>query len=242
MEEEFKLTKKLDHLALIMDGNGRWATKRGLPRTAGHKEACKTLMEVVRNVISFKIYCLTIYAFSTENWNRPKDEIDHLFTYLNTFFKKNIDEMMALDVKIRTMGDLSRLPLKTQKTIEKAKEMTKNNKSYILNICLNYGSHEEILRATKNIALDYKNNKLDINKLDSNLFESYLYTNGLPPVDLMIRTSGEERLSNFMLYQLSYSEFVFTPTYFPDFHKAELIECLKEYESRNRRFGGLKNQ
>lgn len=242
MEEEFKLTKKLDHLALIMDGNGRWATKRGLPRTAGHKEACKTLMEVVRNVISFKIYCLTIYAFSTENWNRPKDEIDHLFSYLNTFFKKNIDEMMALDVKIRTMGDLSRLPLKTQKTIEKAKEMTKNNKSYILNICLNYGSHEEILRATKNIALDYKNNKLDINKLDSNLFESYLYTNGLPPVDLMIRTSGEERLSNFMLYQLSYSEFVFTPTYFPDFHKTELIECLKEYESRNRRFGGLKNQ
>lgn len=242
MEEEFKLTKKLDHLALIMDGNGRWATKRGLPRTAGHKEACKTLMEVVRNVISFKIYCLTIYAFSTENWNRPKDEIDHLFSYLNTFFKKNIDEMMALDVKIRTMGDLSRLPLKTQKTIEKAKEMTKNNKSYILNICLNYGGHEEILRATKNIALDYKNNKLDINKLDSNLFESYLYTNGLPPVDLMIRTSGEERLSNFMLYQLSYSEFVFTPTYFPDFHKAELIECLKEYEARNRRFGGLKNQ
>jgi len=242
MDNDYKLTKKLDHLALIMDGNGRWATKRGLPRTAGHKEACKTLMEVVRSVYSFKIKCLSIYAFSTENWNRPKTEITKLFQYLNIFFKKNIDEMMEKDIKIRTMGDLTRLPLKTQNTINKAIKMTENNKTFIFNICLNYGSHEEILRATKIIAVLYKEDKLDLNSLNEINFNDYLYSKDLPPVDLMIRTSGEERLSNFMLYQVSYSEFVFTQTYFPDFHKDELVKCLQEYETRNRRFGSLKNQ
>jgi undecaprenyl diphosphate synthase len=238
--EQFKLSKPLNHLAVIMDGNGRWAKQRNLPRTMGHKEACKTLEELVNVCLELNIKCLSVYAFSTENWNRPKQEISLLFKYLNDFFKKDINSMHKKGIRIQTMGDITKLPPKTYKTIVDAIELTKDNDKFIFNIGLNYGSRPEIVRATKAIAEDYKNNKISLEEIDEKLFASYLYTSNLPEVDLLIRTSGEERLSNFMLYQLSYSEFVFTKTYFPDFHKEQLIDCLKIYESRNRRFGAIK--
>jgi undecaprenyl diphosphate synthase len=176
---------------------------------------------------------MSLYAFSTENWKRPKDEIDHLFDYLDEFFKREIDNLMKDDVQVRTMGDLTRLPPHTQNTIKEAKERTKNNKTVILNICLNYGGRDEIVRAINN-AINENNGEITEEK-----FATYLDSTGLPEVDLLIRTSGEQRLSNYMLWQMAYAEFIFTPTYWPDFKREHLIECLKEFESRNRRFGGL---
>ena len=229
MKEDFKLTKKLDHLAVIMDGNGRWAKKRNLPRTLGHKEGCKRIVEIFDLCKEFNIKVFTLYAFSTENWNRPKEEIDCLFSYLIDFFNENINKFIKEGVRVQHMGELDRLPKNIQECLLDAINKTKNNDKYVFNICLNYGSRQEIVRATKKIVDDVKTNKLDINNLDTNMFYKYLDSGNLPEVDLMIRTSGECRLSNYLLYQLAYSEFIFTPTYWPDFKKEEFINCLKEY-------------
>ena len=240
MKEDFKLTKKLDHLAVIMDGNGRWAKKRNLPRTLGHKEGCKRIVEIFDLCKEFNIKVFTLYAFSTENWNRPKEEIDCLFSYLIDFFNENINKFIKEGVRVQHMGELDRLPKNIQECLLDAINKTKNNDKYVFNICLNYGSRQEIVRATKKIVDDVKTNKLDINNLDTNMFYKYLDSGNLPEVDLMIRTSGECRLSNYLLYQLAYSEFIFTPTYWPDFKKEEFINCLKEYCLRDRRFGNIK--
>jgi undecaprenyl diphosphate synthase len=232
-EESFKLSTPINHIAFIMDGNGRWAKKRLLPRHLGHKEGCLRIIEILRACKEFGVKAMSLYAFSTENWKRPKDEIDHLFDYLDEFFKREIDNLMKDDVQVRTMGDLTRLPPHTQNTIKEAKERTKNNKTVILNICLNYGGRDEIVRAI-NKAINENNGEITEEK-----FATYLDSTGLPEVDLLIRTSGEQRLSNYMLWQMAYAEFIFTPTYWPDFKREHLIECLKEFESRNRRFGGL---
>ena len=240
MKEEFKLKKPINHIAFIMDGNGRWAKKRLLPRTAGHKEGCKRIVEVIRFCKKLGVKCVTLYAFSTENWNRPKSEIDFLFRYLKEFFDDYIQEFIDTKVRVRTMGDLSRLPEDTVKTIERAKELTKDCDQLVFNICLNYGSQQEIVKAAKEIAQDYKDGKLNLDDLNPETFNSYLYSKDLPKVDLMIRTSGEVRVSNYCLYQLSYAEMIFTKTYWPDFSKKELIKCLEEYQSRDRRFGSIK--
>lgn len=240
MKEDFKLTKKLDHLAVIMDGNGRWAKKRNLPRTLGHKEGCKRIVEIFDLCKEFNIKVFTLYAFSTENWNRPKEEIDCLFSYLIDFFNENINKFIKEGVRVQHMGELDRLPKNIQECLLDAINKTKNNDKYVFNICLNYGSRQEIVRATKKIVDDVKTNKLDINNLDTNMFYKYLDSGNLPEVDLMIRTSGECRLSNYLLYQLAYSEFIFTPTYWPDFKKEEFINCLKEYCLRDRRLGSIK--
>ena len=232
-KESFKLSTPINHIAFIMDGNGRWAKKRLLPRHLGHKEGCLRIIEILRACKEFGVKAMSLYAFSTENWKRPKDEIDHLFDYLDEFFKREIDNLMKDDVQVRTMGDLTRLPPHTQNTIKEAKERTKNNKTVILNICLNYGGRDEIVRAI-NKAINENNGEITEEK-----FVTYLDSTGLPEVDLLIRTSGEQRLSNYMLWQMAYAEFIFTPTYWPDFKREHLIECLKEFESRNRRFGGL---
>ena len=232
-KESFKLSTPINHIAFIMDGNGRWAKKRLLPRHLGHKEGCLRIIEILRACKEFGVKAMSLYAFSTENWKRPKDEIDHLFDYLDEFFKREIDNLMKDDVQVRTMGDLTRLPAHTQNTIKEAKERTKNNKTVILNICLNYGGRDEIVRAI-NKAINENNGEITEEK-----FATYLDSTGLPEVDLLIRTSGEQRLSNYMLWQMAYAEFIFTPTYWPDFKREHLIECLKEFESRNRRFGGL---
>lgn len=233
---------KLTHVAFIMDGNGRWAKRRGLPRHLGHKAGCERIIDIYEECCAQDIKVISLYAFSTENWNRPKSEIDHLFEYLDIFFKKEIDRLVRDGTNIRTSGDLSRLPLKTQKTIENAKERTKDCKNFCFNICLNYGGKAEIVRATKLIAEEVKSGSLSLDDIDENVFENYLYTVGLPNVDLLIRTSGELRTSNFMPWQLAYAEFLFPTVPWPDFTKEEFRKCIDEYYSRNRRFGGINDE
>lgn len=239
MKEEFALSKPINHVAFIMDGNGRWAKKRFLPRTAGHKEGCKRIIENIRSCLKFKIKAVSLYAFSTENRNRPQDEIDLLFKYLKDFFNDYIDEFLEKGVRVMVSGDITKLPIETQNVINKAIELTKNLDVMVFNICLNYGSQQEIARACKEIAKEVKNGTLDEEKIDSATIKEHLYTKDLPDIDLLIRTSGEQRLSNFLLFQLAYSEFIFTKTYWPDFKEKELIACFKEYESRDRRFGKI---
>lgn len=242
MKEKFVLTKPIKHIAVIMDGNGRWAKKRGLPRTLGHKEGCKRIIEIFNLCKEYQIQVFTLYAFSTENWNRPEEEIQCLFKYLEMFFKKNIKKFIDEGVRVQHMGEISKLPERIQQILSDAIRLTKNNDKYVFNICLNYGSRQEITRAIKKIANEVKERKLSIDDINEKLVYQYLDSGNLPEVDLLIRTSGEQRLSNFLLYQLAYAEFVFTPTYWPDFKEKELIACLKEYCSRDRRFGAIKEK
>ena len=230
---------ELKHIAFIMDGNGRWAKARHLPRHLGHKAGCDRVTEIYEECVAMGIKAMSLYAFSTENWNRPKDEINHLFNYLEIFFKKEIKRMIKDGTRILASGDLSRLPVKTQKVVYDAIEKTKDGKNFTFNICLNYGGKAEIVRAAKLFAEDVQKGK-DINSLTEEDFEKYLYTNDLPPVDLLVRTSGEQRISNYMLWQLAYSEFIFTPTPWPDFTREELHKCIVEFNSRNRRYGEIK--
>ena len=230
---------KLTHVAFIMDGNGRWAKRRGLPRHLGHKAGCERIIEIYEECLRQDIKVMSLYAFSTENWNRPKSEINHLFNYLEIFFKREIDRLVRDGSQVRTSGDLSRLPKKTQTIIEEAKLRTKDCHNFIFNICLNYGGKDEIVRAAKLIAEDVKNNVISIDKINESSFENYLYTKGLPNVDLLIRTSGELRTSNFMPWQLAYAEFTFPIVPWPDFTKEEFKKCIDEYYARNRRFGGI---
>ncbi len=242
MASTFVLTKKLDHVAFIMDGNGRWASLRGLPRHLGHKEACNRIIEIFEVCREFHIKYMSFFAFSTENWNRPKEEIDHLMDYLEEFFAKEIDYLDSVGAKIVVSGDLTKIRERTRKVCLEAIERTKDNDNNVLNICLNYGGRDEIVRAAKKIAMEAKDGILDPMSIDEAKFREYLWHPALPDIDLLIRTSGEERISNFMLYELAYSEFVFTKTKWPDFKRKAFIECLEEYQNRNRRYGGLKNE
>jgi undecaprenyl diphosphate synthase len=242
MKEQFHLTKKLDHVAFIMDGNGRWAKARGLPRYLGHKEACNRIIELFEVCREFKIKYMSFYAFSTENWNRPQEEIDHLMDYLEEFFLKEIDYLDSVGTRIVVSGDLSRIRERTRKVCLEAIERTKDNQNWVINVCLNYGGRDEIVRAARKAAVLAQEGKLDPASLNEESFKQYFWVSDLPDVDLMIRTSGEERLSNYMLYQCAYSEFVFTPVKWPDFKREAFIDCLKEFEGRNRRYGGLKNE
>ena len=239
---EITLNKPIKHVAIIMDGNGRWAKERGLPRTEGHKEAFKRIIEIFDYCKDYDIRVISLYAFSTENWKRPKSEITFLFKYLNIFFDREIKKIMNDKIQIRVSGDISKLPPKTKKTVEKAIEMTKNNDQFVLNICLNYGGKEELTRAAKLIAQEVKDDKLKIEDITEEVMANHLYTAGLPDVDLMIRTSGEIRTSNFLPWQIAYAEYVFTPVYFPDFKRKEFVDCLIEYNKRNRRYGGLNSE
>lgn len=242
MENEITLNKPINHVAIIMDGNGRWAKEHGLPRTLGHKEACNRIVEIFDYCVDYGIKVVSFYAFSTENWKRPKTEIKFLFQYLELFFKREINKIMKDGTKIVISGDISKLPPKTRKTTEKAIEMTKDNKNYVMNICLNYGGKEELTRAARLIAEEVKAGKLNVGDITEQTMENHLYTAGLPNVDLMIRTSGEIRTSNFLPWQIAYAEYVFTPVYFPDFKRKEFVDCLREFNKRNRRYGGLDNE
>lgn len=240
-KDTFVLTKKLTHIAFIMDGNGRWANARGLPRHLGHKEACRRLREVVDTCREFDIKVLSFYAFSTENWNRPQDEIDHLMDYLEEFFKKEMDYLMSIGTHVIISGDFSKLRKSTYEVCLDVLKQTEKNDAFVLNICLNYGGRDDIVRAAKQMAELYKEGKISLEDFNEANFAKYLYTQGLPDVDLMVRTSGEQRLSNYLLWQNAYAEFVFTDTKWPDFRRKQVIECLKQYQDRNRRYGGLKN-
>lgn len=239
---EFILKKRLNHVAFIMDGNGRWAKARGLARHFGHHEACNRIIEIFETCRKYNIKAMSFYAFSTENWNRPQDEIDHLMDYLEEFFHKEIDYLDSVGAKILVSGDLSRIRPQTRAVCENAIKRTKNNSSWFINVCLNYGGRDEIVRAAKAFAKDVKEGKKDVDALDESTFKGYLYAPELPDIDLMIRTSGEQRLSNFLLYENAYAEFVFTPVKWPDFREKQFVECLREFQSRDRRFGGLENE
>lgn len=241
-KETFTLTKKLDHVAFIMDGNGRWANLRGLPRFLGHREAINRIMDIFEACRELKIHVMSLYAFSTENWNRPQDEIDHLMDYLEEFFAKQIDYMDSVGARLQISGDINRLRPSTKKACIDAYERTKNNDSIVVNVCLNYGGRDDIVRAAKAIAAEYAEKKIALEDVTEDYFADHLYTHGLPDVDLMIRTSGEQRLSNYLLWQNAYAEFVFTPVKWPDFNRKAFIDCLKEFQGRKRRYGGLKNE
>lgn len=230
----------IKHVAFIMDGNGRWAKARNLPRHLGHKAGCDRVTDIYEECLVQGIEAMSLYAFSTENWNRPKDEIKHLFEYLEIFFKKEIKRMIKEGTRIIASGDLTRLPMKTQKVVNDSIEKTKDGKNFTFNICLNYGGKAELVRAAKMFAQDVKDGKKDIEDLNETNFEDYLYTKGLPPVDVLIRTSGELRTSNYLPWQLAYAEFIFPKTAWPDFTKEEFRKCIEEFNSRNRRFGGIK--
>lgn len=227
----------LNHIAIIMDGNGRWAKKRNLPRTMGHKKGVEKVREIAIYANKLGIKCLTLYAFSTENWKRPENEVNYLMSLPKVFFNSYLKEIMENNIRIEMIGELDRIPTEAKEIFTSAIEKTKNNTGMILNFALNYGGQDEIVRACKKYAEDYKDGKVE--DLDEESFKNYLYTKDLPDVDLMIRTSKEQRISNFLLYQLAYSEFIFIDTLWPDFSCDDLDSCIAEYNNRTRRFGGV---
>ena len=221
------------HIGLIMDGNGRWAKQRLMPRSAGHRAGMEALQEIVRASHSIGIEALTVYAFSTENWGRPAAEVDALMSLLVEYFYKEIDELDANNVRIRTLGDLTRFAPKLRELMENAVERTKNNTGLNFSIAINYGSRAEIVRAVRNLI----NEGVPSEGITEEFFSEHLYTGELPELDLIIRTAGEQRLSNFLLYQAAYAEFVFTETLFPAFTPEKYFDCIKEFMRRTRRFG-----
>ncbi len=230
------------HVAIIMDGNGRWAEQRGLPRVAGHKAGVDTVREIVKAAIEIGVPILTLYAFSQENWKRPKEEVSVLMSLLDLFLDKEIRELEKQGVSFRAIGRIEALGEPIVKKIHKTEEATRNNTKLILNVALNYGSRQEILDAVDRYVRDAQNDPslLAEGALTEELFSKYLYTAGLPDPDLLIRTSGEMRLSNFLLWQLSYAEFYITKKYWPDFDKAEFMLAIEEFRKRERRFGDVK--
>ena len=228
----------LNHVAIIMDGNGRWAKQRNLPRTMGHKKGTEKVREIAIYANKLGIKCLTLYAFSTENWKRPESEVNYLMSLPKVFFNSYLKEIMENNIKITMIGDMDRIPLEARTIFESAIEQSKNNTGMVLNFALNYGGQAEIVRACKLYAEDYKNGL--VSDIDEISFNKYLYTKDFPEVDLMIRTSNEQRISNFLLYQLAYSEFIFMDTYWPDFTCDDLDKCIEEYNHRIRRFGDVK--
>ncbi len=227
------------HVAIIMDGNGRWAKTRGLPRTAGHRAGVEALRGVIETSDGFGIGALSLYAFSTENWRRPKTEVSALFELVIEYFKREIEELNGKGVRISILGDIRPLPSKTRKTLEQAMEITERNQGLKLNLAINYGARTEIAHAARMLAEDVESGRISAGYIDEACIERALYTSGMPELDLIIRTGGEKRLSNFLLYQAAYSELVFIDTLFPDFNEQRYAECLSEYQNRSRRYGGL---
>ncbi|MCM3625915.1 isoprenyl transferase [Paenibacillus glycanilyticus] len=227
------------HIAIIMDGNGRWAKKRGLPRIAGHHTGMKTVKRIVMEADRLGVKYLTMYAFSTENWKRPKDEVDFLMKLPQQFLEIELEELIEKNVQVRMMGHKENLPSFTLNAVEEAITKTANNTGLVLNFALNYGGRKEMLEAIKEIAADVQDGRLSTEQIDEKLLSSRLLTGDIPDPDLLIRTSGELRLSNFMLWQVAYSEMWFTDVYWPEFNEAHLQEAILEYQRRARRYGGL---
>lgn len=227
------------HVAIIMDGNGRWAKKRALPRIAGHHEGMKVVRKITKLANELGVQTLTVYAFSTENWKRPKMEVDYLMKLPEEFLGTFLPELVKENVRVGMIGYKENLPTHTLGAIEKAMSQTKENDGLILNFALNYGSRAEILDGVKRVLDDYKDGIISKDTLNEEVFSSYLMTDGLPDPDLLIRTSGEIRLSNFMLWQIAYTEFYFTDVLWPDFNEQHFLEAIGTYQSRQRRFGGV---
>lgn len=229
-----------NHIAIIMDGNGRWAKKQKLPRSMGHKAGVETIRLVLKEATRLGVKNLTLYAFSTENWSRPKDEVGTLMKLLVTYLKKEVKGLNENGVKMNVIGDVEKLPIECQKALNEAMETTKNNTKINLNFALNYGGRDEIVRAIKHISLDLRNNKIKEKDITEDLVEKYLDTKGIPDPDLIIRPSGEQRLSNFLLWQCAYSEFWYSDINWPDFREADFRCAIADYQNRDRRFGKVK--
>nr|WP_297310035.1 isoprenyl transferase [uncultured Flavobacterium sp.] len=244
MNTEIKLnTEKLPrHLAIIMDGNGRWAKKNGFLRTIGHENGVKSVRTVIEACTEFGIEYLTLYAFSTENWNRPKFEVQMLMKLLIKSLKKELKTFMDNNIRLNAIGSLNNLPTEVRKELTEVLEKTKDNSKLTLTLALSYGSREELISATKELCNKVKNNIISIDDIDETVINNHLYTKNIPDVDLVIRTSGEQRISNFLLWQIAYAELYFTEVLWPDFTKEHLTEALLSYQDRERRFGKTSEQ
>lgn len=238
---ELDMNRIPNHIAIILDGNGRWAKERGKPRIYGHRHGAFNLRDLAKYANSIGIKYMTVYCFSTENWKRPEDEVNFLMNtpvwYIKRFWKTMVENT---NIRYKMIGRRDRLPKKLLQAIEEMEEASKNHTGLTLSLAIDYGSRDEITTAVKKIATEVKENKLNVSDINEDLITNNLFTKDYPPLDLMIRTSGEYRISNFLLWQLAYSEFYFTNTFFPDFTPEKFKEALIDFQSRNRRFGGLK--
>ena len=243
-----ELYKSLDrdklpaHIAIIMDGNGRWATRRGLPRALGHRAGVDSLREIVKTCSSLGIKYLTVYAFSTENWKRPAEEVNILMDLLVEYLHKELAELYEHGVRINSIGRINELPVKARQALEMADMRTAQNNGLTLSLALNYGGRNEIAEAVRKIGEDVSVKKLAPADINEETISRYLYTAGMPDPDLLVRPSGEQRISNFLLWQAAYAEFWYSPVLWPDFRKEHLLEALIDYQNRQRRFGGLKSK
>lgn len=227
------------HVAIIMDGNGRWAKKRMMPRNMGHIQGAKTVEQICEDADSVGIKYLTVYAFSTENWNRPDGEVSAIMKLLRNYLKDCIKRANSNNMKVRVIGERSRLSEDIRQRIAELEEASKNNTGLNFTIALNYGSRDEIIRAVRKVVSDCRDGICDMEDINEKMFSSYLDTAGIPDPDLLIRTSGEERLSNYLMWQLAYTEFYFSDVLWPDFNKKELIRAIEKYNGRERRYGGV---
>lgn len=228
------------HIAIILDGNGRWAKSKGMPRNYGHAQGSKNVEKICEVAYKMGVKYLTVYAFSTENWKRPKDEIETLMTLLRNYMKTCLQISKKNRMKVRVIGDIKMLDQDIQKRIKELEEASKDNDGLNFQIAINYGSRDEIIRGIKKLVVDKEAGKISCEDISVELFENYLDTSGIPDPDLLIRTSGEQRLSNYMLWQLAYTEFYFTHVHWPDFTKEELVKAIEYYNSRDRRYGGVR--
>ncbi len=228
-----------EHVAIILDGNGRWAKKKLMPRNYGHAQGSKAVERICEEAYGMGVKYLTVYAFSTENWTRPPDEVDALMKLLRSYMKDCLKTSGKNNMKVRILGDVTKLSEDIRDTVLELERASAENTGLNFQVALNYGGRDEIIRGIKKLAMDFKNDKIDLDDIDENIFQNYLDTRGIPNPDLLIRTSGEQRISNFLLWQLAYTEFYFTDTLWPDFDKGELKKAIEYYNSRNRRFGAL---
>ncbi len=230
------------HVAIIMDGNGRWAKGKGMARVFGHRNALTAVRESIQAACKIEVQAITLYAFSTENWNRPRQEVDALMNLLISSLKKELPEFQKNGVKVNAIGNIAQLPQKAQKTLQEVIEDTKNNTQIVLTLALSYGAREEIVNAIKNISKKVVNKNITEEEIDENIIKNHLYTFNLPDVDLMIRTSGEQRISNFLLWQMAYAELYFTDILWPDFREEHFYDAIIDYQNRERRFGKTSEQ
>lgn len=237
--ERIKFENSPEHIAIIMDGNGRWAKKKGLPRIAGHKEGMTVVQKIVRSAVKYDVKTLTLYAFSTENWKRPKPEVDFLMRLPKEFSHIYLPEMIENNVRIDTIGDFDSLPPHTKKAINHAKEKTKDNDGLLLNFALNYGGRYDIIQGVKRIVNEVDSGDLHVDQIDEQMVSDHLFTKSIQDPDLLIRTSGEKRLSNFLLWQLAYTELFFTDVLWPDFNEELFRAAILDYQHRKRRYGGI---
>jgi len=229
------------HVAIIMDGNGRWATRKGLPRSFGHKQGVSVLKKILKAAKNLGCKVITVYAFSTENWTRPTKEVDFLINLFSEVLRNEIDEIHEESTKIKFIGDLNPFPETLKKIIYSSESLTKNNNKFLLNVCVNYGGRQEIVKVAKELALKSSSGEIKPSEVNEELFNSELLTRGIKDPELLIRTSGEKRISNFLLWQLAYSEIYISEVLWPDFNEFEFLKAIIDYQSRNRRFGGIES-